>query len=112
MEPSTLQEAEEKVLDMTRRLEGKGKRKIQYAIPGRIYMGKSEDDAKKRVQKLVGSNSGLLKEILTRDFVGSPQDIADRLQRLSDIGFDYVIFSLSPALKTLEEIEEKLIPIL
>ena len=111
MDSSTLQEAEEKVLDMTRRLEGKGRR-IQYAIPGRIYMDKTEDDAKKRVEKLVGSDCNLLEEILTQDFVGSPQDIADRLQRLSDIGFDYVIFSPSPALKTLGEIEEKLIPIL
>jgi alkanesulfonate monooxygenase SsuD/methylene tetrahydromethanopterin reductase-like flavin-dependent oxidoreductase (luciferase family) len=112
MESSTLREAEEKVLDMNRRLEGKGKKRIQYAIPGRIYMDRSEVDAKKRVEKLVGSDSKLLKEILTRDFVGSPQDIADRLQQLSEIGFDYVIFSPSPALKTLHEIEEKLIPIL
>ena len=54
MDSSTLQEAEEKVHDMTRRLEGKGKKTIQYALPGRIYMGKTEDDAKKRVEKLVG----------------------------------------------------------
>jgi len=112
MDSSTLQEAEEKILNMNQRLEGKGRKRIQYAIPGRIYMGKSEDDAKKRVEKLAGGDARLFKEVLTRDFVGSPQDIADRLQRLSDIGFDYVIFSPSPALKTLEEIEEKLIPIL
>lgn len=47
-----------------------------------------------------------------QDFVGSPQTIAERIHRLSEIGFDYVILQPSPALKTLAKIEEELIPIL
>jgi FMNH2-dependent dimethyl sulfone monooxygenase len=112
MEHSTLKEAEEKVKDMTMRLQAKGRAGMKYAIPGRVFMGNTEEDAKRQVEKLAAGNAGLLKEILARDFVGSPQTIAERIHRLSEIGFDYVIFQPSPALKTLAQIEEKLIPIL
>jgi len=108
----TVEEADHRIKDMTARLDAIKRRGMKYAIPGRIYMGENDEEAKRRVGNLVGGNVNLLNDILAKDFVGSPQTIADRIQRLSDIGFDYIIFQSSPGLKTLTAIEENLIPIL
>lgn len=108
----TVKEADHRIKDMTARLDAIERRGMKYAIPGRIYMGENDEEAKRRVGNLVGGNVNLLNDILAKDFVGSPQTIADRILRLSDIGFDYIIFQPSPALKTLTAIEENLIPIL
>jgi FMNH2-dependent dimethyl sulfone monooxygenase len=110
MDSCTVEQADANIHDMRRRLEARGRNHMKYAIPGRIYMGKTDDDAKKKVENLAKGDANLLKEILAVDFVGSPQTIAERIQRLSDIGFDYVIFSPSPALSTLIELNAKLLP--
>lgn len=108
----TLQEAQQRIHDMAARLKKKGRGGIQYAIPGRIYIEKTDEEARRHVERLTGGNTNLFTDIMARDFVGSPQTIADRMQRLSEIGFDYIIFQPSPALKTLDEIRENLIPML
>ena len=69
-------------------------------------------EARKRVEKLARGNPNLVKAILERSFVGSPQTVAERVQRLWDLGFDYVVFQISPALRILDEIEEGLLPLL
>ena len=112
MRASTPQEAEEKIEDMTRRLDDRGRSEIKYAIPGRIFIEKSDEKARMRVEKLVGDDVDLHKNIKARGFVGSPQTIAGRIQKLSDLGFDYIIFQISPASKTLRAIEEYQIPML
>jgi alkanesulfonate monooxygenase SsuD/methylene tetrahydromethanopterin reductase-like flavin-dependent oxidoreductase (luciferase family) len=110
MDSCTLEQADANIRDMRRRLEARGRSSMKYAIPGRIYMGKTDHDAKKKVENLVAGDVNLLKEILVTDFVGSSQTIAERIQRLSEIGFDYVIFSPSPALSTLIELSQELLP--
>ena len=109
MDSCTIPQAEANIQDMKQRLEANGRSRMKYAIPARIYMGKTDHDAKRKVENLVGEGSNLLREMLAIDFVGSPQTIAERIQRLSDIGFDYVIFSPSPAVSTLIELSEKLL---
>ncbi|MFQ6077054.1 MAG: LLM class flavin-dependent oxidoreductase, partial [Candidatus Bathyarchaeia archaeon] len=106
----TPQEAEEKIRDMTRRLDERGRRGIKYAIPGRVFIERTDEGAKRRVERLVGDNVNLLKNVLARDFVGSPQTISERIQQLSDLGFDDIILKVSPALKTLDALEEYLMP--
>jgi len=108
----TLQEAQQRIHDMAARLKEKGRGGIQYAIPGRIYIEKTDEEARRHVERLTGGNANLFTDIMARDFVGSPRTITDRMQRLSEMGFDYIIFQPSPALKTLDEIEENLIPML
>jgi alkanesulfonate monooxygenase SsuD/methylene tetrahydromethanopterin reductase-like flavin-dependent oxidoreductase (luciferase family) len=107
-----LKAAGEKTRDMNARLDEKGRRPIQISIPGHIFIGKTDEEARSRVVKLTGNKTSLAKSILNRGFVGSPETIVDRIQKLSDLGIDYVIFQVSPALKVLEEIEESLIPLL
>lgn len=112
MRASAPQEAEEKIDDMRRRLDERGRRGIQYAVPGRVFIGETDEEVKRRVEGLVGDDVDLLKNILSRGFAGSPQTITERIHRLSDLGVDYIIFQISPALETLDAIEEYLMPIL
>jgi FMNH2-dependent dimethyl sulfone monooxygenase len=109
---STLQGAEDKVMDMAKRLDKRGREEIQFSIPGRIYMGRTDEEARKRVEKLARGNPNLVKAIIDKGFVGSPQAVAERVQGLWDLGFDYVVFQASPALRVLDEIEESLLPLL
>lgn len=111
MRSSTLQEAEEKIEDMNKRLELKGRKPIRYGIVGRIFMNKTDEGAKKHVEKLLSQNPELLRSVLDRDFVGSPDIIATRIRKLSSLGFDYVIFQATPALRILREMENSLLPI-
>lgn len=110
MSASTLKDAEEKINDMKRRIDEKGRSNVEYSIPGRIYLGKTDEEAKKSVKKLVGGNANLLKNLLVRGFVGSPATIAERIQHLSDLGFDYIVLQPTPALGVLDEVQEDLIP--
>jgi FMNH2-dependent dimethyl sulfone monooxygenase len=109
---SSLKGAEAKARDMDERLDKRGRGPIQISIPGTFFMGKTDEEAKSRVKRLMGDNERLVNSILERGFVGSPESIADRVQKLSDIGLDYVIFQVSPALKILGDIEENLLPLL
>lgn len=112
MNASSLKGAEEKARDMVEKLDERGRDPIQISIPGAFFMGKTDEEAKSRVKKLVGDSERLMNSILERGFVGSPESIAERVHKLSDIGFDYVIFQISPALEVLREIEENLLPLL
>ena len=112
LNPLNFARAGEKVRDMAERLDERGRGSIQISIPGHIFMGKTDEEAKSMVKKLVGDNKKLMGSMFERGFVGSPETIADRVQKLSDLGFDYVIFQVSPALKALGEIEESLLPLL
>ena len=109
---STLEAAGEKARDMTERLDEKGRGPIHISIPGHIFMGRTDEEARSRVEKLTGDKTSLAKSIIERGFVGSPETVVDRIQKLSDLGIDYVIFQVSPALKALGEIEETLLPLL
>lgn len=109
---SSLKGAEEKARDMVEKLDERGRDPIQMSIPGAFFMGKTDEEAKSRVKKLVGDSEQLMNSILEKGFVGSPESIADRVHALSDIGFDYVVFQVSPALEVLGEIEENLLPLL
>ena len=88
------------------------RKEIQFSIPSRIYIGRTDYEARKQVEKLASGNPNLLKSILERGFVGSPQTVAERVQGLWDLGFHYVVFQASPALSVLNEIEESLLPLL
>lgn len=101
---------------MASRLEEKGRKgkrnELGYAIPGNIYLDESDEEARRHLKQLVEDNSSMFEELLQRAFLGSPESVAERILKLSELGFDYIIFRISPALKTLEEIEKKLLPLL
>jgi alkanesulfonate monooxygenase SsuD/methylene tetrahydromethanopterin reductase-like flavin-dependent oxidoreductase (luciferase family) len=81
---------------------------MMYAIPGQIYLDKTEEEARSQVKNLVGENENLYHNILARHFVGSPETIRKRVEDLSELGFDYIIFQPTPALKTLTKMHELL----
>ena len=92
-------------------LDERGRNSINYAIPGQIFLRESDEEARNLVKKLADKNENLYHNILARGFVGSPSTIADRV-KFSDLGFDYVIFQPTPAIETLNKMEEHLLPIL
>jgi FMNH2-dependent dimethyl sulfone monooxygenase len=108
----SVREAKQKADDMLRRLSKKGKDRIEFAIPGRIFMEKTDEAATKRVKQVTGENVTVFKKIMADDFVGAPQTILDRIRQLSDLGFNYIIFQPTPALKTLEQMADCLLPLL
>jgi FMNH2-dependent dimethyl sulfone monooxygenase len=112
MRSSTIKEAEKKINDMKGRLEKNGRANIKYALPGRIFLGDTDQEAENQVKGIVQENPSLLEPLLKRGFIGSPENISEKINALSDIGVDYIILQASPALKTLKEIEETLLPIL
>jgi alkanesulfonate monooxygenase SsuD/methylene tetrahydromethanopterin reductase-like flavin-dependent oxidoreductase (luciferase family) len=112
MGASTLEEASNKIDDMRNLLEERNRSDMMYAIPGRTYIGDSDEDAKDYLKELVGDDTGLYDSILKRGFVGSPETIAERIGSLDELGFNYVIFQVSPALDTLNKIEKQLLHVL
>jgi alkanesulfonate monooxygenase SsuD/methylene tetrahydromethanopterin reductase-like flavin-dependent oxidoreductase (luciferase family) len=75
-------------------------------------MGESDDEGRGLIKKLAGENENLYHNVLARGFVGSPSTIADRVLRLWELGFDYVIFQPTPAFETLNKMEKHLMPLL
>lgn len=112
MRGSTVAAAEEKMADMEKRLAKRGRSRIQYAVPGMVFLGKTDDDAREAVKRTVGENATLLDNVLATGFVGSAETIADRIGKLGEIGFDYVILQITPTLKTLENLKEAVLPLL
>ena len=112
MSASTIEEAGEKVRRMQSMLDERGRNSIKYAIPGHVFLGESDEDGRGMIKRLAGENENLYRNVLARGFVGSPSTIADRVTKLSDLGFDYVIFQPTPALETLTKIGEQLLPLL
>ncbi len=106
---STLEEAEEKIRRMRILLDERGRKNILYAIPGQIYLGESDDEARSQVKRVVGENENVYKNILARGFVGSASTIAERVHRLSELGFNYTIFQPTPALETLSRMGKHLL---
>jgi FMNH2-dependent dimethyl sulfone monooxygenase len=109
---STIDEAAEKVRKMSDLLDERGRKPMQYAIPGHIYLGDSDEEASSQVKRVVGGNENIYKNIMSRGFVGSASTIAERVNSLSDIGFNYVIFQPTPALQTLNLIGKHLLHLL
>jgi FMNH2-dependent dimethyl sulfone monooxygenase len=112
MSASTVEEAEEKIRKMGSMLDERGRKSMMYAMPGQIFMGETDDEAKNLVKMLAGESEPLYRNILARGFVGSPSTIADRVTRLSDLGFNYIIFQPTPALEMLNRMGIHLLPIL
>ncbi len=112
MGASTLEESKDKIADMRNLLEERNRDDLMYAIPGRVYIGDSDDAAKDYLKGLVGDNVSLYNSVIGRGFIGSPETIVDRIGLLEDQGFTYVIFRISPALDTLNKIEQHILPLL
>ena len=112
MGATSLPEAGERIGDMRRLLDMRGREKIMYSIPGKVYLGETDEDAKKMLKGFVGGKADLYASIIEREFVGSAETIAERVHSLEQLGFSYIIFQISPALDTLNKIQNRLLPLL
>ena len=71
LNPLNFARAGEKVRDMAERLDERGRGSIQISIPGHIFMGKTDEEAKSRVELLIEDNLRFTKSIIERRFVRS-----------------------------------------
>jgi len=112
MMASTVESLKEKIADMNRRLEKRGRSKIMYAVPGRTFIDETDEKAQNKLRNLAKNNVEVFENVCSTGFVGSAASIAERIAKLAEIGFDYVIFQITPALQTLDCMEKQLMPLL
>lgn len=109
---SSVELIREKVADMEKRLEKRGRSKIQYAVAGHFFVDETDKKARDRVKSLLLAYPATLNRVLETSFVGSPETATERIENISEIGINYIIFQASPTSDALEILKEKILPLL
>lgn len=109
---STEEQIRGKIADMEKRLKKRGRSKIQYAVPGHIFVDEEDKKAQERAKNLLGGNATALNLVLETGFVGSPQTVAEKIENISKMGINYIIFQAAPTTEVLEILKEKILPLL
>lgn len=107
MRGANVQTVSERIIDMKSRLQERGRRSIQYAMPGLMFVDETDEKALGKLKALVQGDPTSLCE---SGFIGAPETIAAKVRRLGEAGLDYVIFQISPALELLELIDKEILP--
>lgn len=108
MRGSSVEKAEENIIDMRKRLAMKGRDDIEYAIPGLTIIRETDEQAKEYLEKITGGNRAILDRTLDTGLIGSPETVADKIARLGEIGINYVLLQLTPTLRELEMVKDVL----
>jgi len=111
MRGSTIQAAEQKIEDMKKRLAKRGRKRIMYAVPGIVFLGETDKAAQEAVKRTIGE-AVLLDNVQATGFIGCGETIAERIGKLGDLGVDYVILQITPALKMMQDLIEIVLPLL
>lgn len=109
---STEEQIKEKITDMEKRLKRRGRSNIQYAVPGHIFVDEGDKKAQERVKNLLRGNTATLNRVLETGFVGSPETVAEKIQKISETGVNYIIFQAAPTTDVLDVIKEKILSLL
>jgi len=109
---SSVEQIREKIADMEKRLEKRGRSKIQYAVPGHFFVDEKDKKARDRVKSLLLGYPASLNRVLETSFVGSPETVTEKIENISEIGINYIIFQAAPTPEALEILKEKILPLL
>lgn len=109
---STEEQIKEKVADMEKRLKRRGRSKIQYAVPGHIFVDDEDKKAQERVKKLLRGNAATWDRVFETGFVGSPETVAEKIEKISETGVNYIVFQAAPTTEVLDILKEKILPLL
>ncbi len=109
---STEEQIKEKIADMEKRLKRRGRSNIQYAVPGHIFVDDEDKKAQERVKNLLRGNAAALNRVLETGFVGSPETVAEKIEKITETGVNYIIFQAAPATDVLDILKEKILPLL
>lgn len=108
MAGGTLEDVERNVEDMLERLERKGRRRIEFAVPGLAFIRSTDGEAERHVEKLTGGDRRVLDRTLDTGLVGSPVTVAQKVRALAEKGANHVLFQLTPTLEELDGLSEVL----
>ena len=106
MRGCTLEDAERFINDMYRRLDEEGRGDIEIAIPGLTIIRDSDEEAFKVLDGIAGGVRPLLDRTLDTGLVGSVETVADKIDRLEELGVDHVLLQLTPSLEELDWVRE------
>jgi FMNH2-dependent dimethyl sulfone monooxygenase len=109
---STIEQIKEKIVDMEKRLKERRRNEIQYAVPGHFFVDETDEKALKKLENLLLKNSARLNRILETGFVGCPETVAEKIEDVSKIGINYVIFQMAPTLEALDILKEEVLSLL
>jgi FMNH2-dependent dimethyl sulfone monooxygenase len=108
MRGCSLDEAKEFIEDMESRLNYLGRDSIDYAIPGLAFIRETDEQAMEYLKDISGMNRNVLDRTLDTGLIGSPETVAEKIEKLNEIGIDHVLLQLTPTLKELRNVERLL----
>jgi FMNH2-dependent dimethyl sulfone monooxygenase len=109
MRGCSVEEAKSSVEDMLRRLEEKGKQQdFEFAIPALTFIRESDEEAIEYMKEITGGRKNVLDRTLDTGLIGSPETIAEKIERFEEIGMNHVLLQLTPTLKELKNVQKLL----
>ncbi|MBO8181264.1 MAG: LLM class flavin-dependent oxidoreductase [Archaeoglobus sp.] len=101
MRGCSLEEAKNNVEDMHKRLDKAGRNKIEFAILGLTFIRRTDEEAKKYLERIAGGRRNVLDRTLDTGLVGSAETVAQKIEQLKEVGIDHVLLQLTPTLAEL-----------
>jgi FMNH2-dependent dimethyl sulfone monooxygenase len=106
MKSSNLEEAQEHIIDMQKRLKKYNRDNIELAIPALTFVRETDEEAKKHVEYLLGDEKEILFDTLDTGLVGSYESAAEKIAQLEDMGIEHIILKLTPILRELQNVKK------
>ena len=112
MNGSTKEEVIEKIDNMKERLAKRGRKSMEYAVPGHLIIEETDEMAEEKLLRLLPENNPGRERIKSTGYVGSPETVASKILEKDEAGLHYIIFQCAPTVSTLKTFEEEVLPLL
>lgn len=110
MRGAPLAKVRENIADVKGRLEKRGRRKIEFAIPALTFIRDSDQEAERELGTFTKWNKALLDRTLDTGLVGSPETVTQKIKELEGVGVDHLLLQLSPTLPELDRFAARVMP--
>lgn len=107
-----VREVEKNIADMKRRLQKRGKEKIEFAVPALTFVRDTDEQAKDYVKSFTRGNDDARYRAIETGLVGSPGTVAEKIDQLDEIGIDHLLLHFTPTLPEFERFVEEVMPLL
>jgi len=106
MKGRSLKETKENIIDMNKRLKKKGRKKIEFAMPALTFIRDTDKEAKNVVDQITEGYKNIFNKTMVTGLVGSPETVAQKIQRLESIGINHILLQLTPTFRELQNVEK------
>jgi FMNH2-dependent dimethyl sulfone monooxygenase len=90
--PTPIEDVETKIRSLDSLLNG---RKIKYVASSHVILGKTNEDAQKKLREVAGGDLELVSGIEKTGLVGSPETIKEKMELISRAGVDVLLLRFS-----------------